>query len=740
MFRPFFNVLALGKLTVLLFHKVPVAKSPLETAELNLEGFEKVLLLVQRFFRVLPLEQALLALRAGNLPPRAACITFDDGYPDWLRGAVPMLENHNVHATFFITTGQLSTGLPMWNERILHAVAHAPAGMAPLEFPGSSLPLLSFDSVAERQMAIKQLDQFLKYQEPASKEHFLQVLERHTGAQIDQVPRMTPAELRELHARGFGIGGHAVTHPILSRCTPEQAYAEIGEARETLESLIHGKVTAFAYPNGVPMRDFGPEHVDMVRRAGYTSAVTTHRGAATAQTSLFQIPRFTPWGPSNAKMYLQTMRNLMQRPIELQDEAGGSGKRALMVAFHFPPQAGSSGIQRTLNFVKHLPKSGWQSSLLTVHPRAYVEQRNDQVASIPQQTRLIRAQALDAAKHLSLFGKYPSLLALPDRWSSWWLPAVWAGMREIRRQRPALIWSTYPISTAHLIGGTLSRLSGLPWVADFRDPMVSEGYPSHPLQRWMWKRLEARVMRGAARCIFTTERAAQAYRVRYPDAAHKCTVIENGYDEEAFEGNQARRPEVADDQLLLLHSGIIYPKDRDPTAFFSAIASLVDAGKISRKKLKIRFRAPQHENEVAALVDRHGLQDMVDIVPPIPYRDAIAEMLGADLLLVFQGNNFNTQIPAKMYEYLRAGRCIMGLVDPTGDTAAQLRKFKAVELVDIQSPQEIAKGLQRWMESLESSLTRQALMANVRDIQIYSRQAQALSLSESLNSVSKTTA
>ena len=121
--KSFFNWLSYGKLTVLQFHKVPQTVHVLDPLDLDLSGFERVLEATTRIFQIKPLEEAVLALRAGNLPPRTACITFDDGYPDWTNGVVPVLEKNNAHATFFITTGQFS-GIPLWNERILHAISH----------------------------------------------------------------------------------------------------------------------------------------------------------------------------------------------------------------------------------------------------------------------------------------------------------------------------------------------------------------------------------------------------------------------------------------------------------------------------------------------------------------------------------------------------------------------------------------------------------------------------------------
>jgi glycosyltransferase involved in cell wall biosynthesis len=408
-----------------------------------------------------------------------------------------------------------------------------------------------------------------------------------------------------------------------------------------------------------------------------------------------------------------------------------------MVAFHFPPQAGSSGILRTLNFVKYLPQQGWATSVLAATPRAFEEQRNDLVSSIPAQTSVVRATALDAARHLSIKGKYPRLFALPDRWSTWWLPAVWTGMKEIRRARPRLIWSTYPISTAPLIGGSLSRLSGLPWVADFRDPMVNRDYPSDKTQRRLWQWLEASVLRHASACVFTTASAAQEYQRRYPDHAKKCHVIENGYDEEAFEQVVPSREGVAKDTLLLLHSGLIYPKDRDPSTFFAAVRELIDEGHLDRHRLCIRFRAPHHGEEVMACAQHHGLTDCVEVGPPIPYHRAIAEMMGSDLLLVFQGSNFNTQIPAKIYEYLRSERPILAVVDPKGGTAVQLGRFQAVQIADIHAKESIRAALLATLHANASREQADALTHNRQLVLSYSRSAQTGSLGQLFDRVAR---
>jgi peptidoglycan/xylan/chitin deacetylase (PgdA/CDA1 family)/glycosyltransferase involved in cell wall biosynthesis len=735
--RPVLRTLSSGKLTVLAFHKVPRTAHALSPGDLALPGFEAVLASVQEAFTVLPLTDAVRALRAGRLPPASACITFDDGYPDWLEGVVPVLKRNNAHATFFITTGQFEC-VPLWNERILHALTQASENTPEFQFEGLATGPLRFASHALKGQALAQIDGALKYLPVDERHRHIVALERHTGSLLSDVPVMSLASARAIESLGFGIGGHSVLHPILSLTSPEEALQEMVRSRETLEEALRCRVPAFAYPNGIAGKDIGFVHTQLAQRAGYQFALTTERGVADARTPLFQIPRFTPWGPSRLRMQAQLLRNLWHPARHLENPA--PPKRALMIAFHFPPQAGSSGILRTLNFTKYLPRSGWQPTVVSAEPRAYVEVRDDLVNSIPPEVRVVRGFALDAARHLSIRGKYLDFLAIPDRWALWWVGACWQAMREVRRNPPSLVWSTYPISTAHLIGLTVSRLSGLPWVADFRDPMLSDGYPEPGLQRRAWRWIEGATLRHAQRCVFTTERAAQVYRARYPDQAHKCLVIENGYDEEAFEDNAPQRIGVPDGGLLLLHSGIIYPEERDPSAFFAAVRAWLDAGGADASKLVIRFRAPHHGDEVAQLAALHGLSANVDIAPPVPYRAAIAEMLGADLLLVFQGPSFNAQVPAKIYEYLRTGNPVLGLIDHAGDTAAKLAGFKRAFLAEISNPEPIGLALNQWALAQRSADNAADAAHNRLAIQTNSRFTQAQRLASVLDACTSSAA
>ena len=373
-------------------------------------------------------------------------------------------------------------------------------------------------------------------------------------------------------------------------------------------------------------------------------------------------------------------------------------KRLLVVAFHFPPFAVSSGVQRTLRFIQHLPRFGWEVIVLTCHPRAYEKITSDLERDIPPGTVVERAFALDAARHLAFREKYPGWLARPDRWVSWWPAAVYEGRRMIAKYRPSAILSTYPIATAHLIGDSLSRWGALPWVADFRDPMAQDGYPADPRTWASFKKVEERVFARAAACTFTTRGAANTYRKRYPGSSSRIEVIENGYDQETFD--EARRDRVIDAPLAvgvktLLHSGIVYPDERDPTQLFAALA-LLSARGVDGQRLRLRFRGAIHEALLIELAQRHRVEHMVEIMPQVPYREALDEMMRADGLLILQAANCNEQVPAKLYEYLRARRPLLALTDPDGDTAAVLRESGSHAVARLDDPHAIANLLARF--------------------------------------------
>lgn len=399
--------------------------------------------------------------------------------------------------------------------------------------------------------------------------------------------------------------------------------------------------------------------------------------------------------------------------------------RVLLVAYHYPPCTGSSGIQRTLTFSRYLPELGWDPVVLSAHPRAYETTASDQLKDIPAGVPVHRAFALDTKRHLSIRGRYPGFLALPDRWATWALGAIPLGRRLVRRYRPAAIWSTYPIATAHRIGHALSRRTGLPWIADFRDSMTEEGYPSDPRQWKAFREIERCAMEHAARVVFTTPGAVRMYQERYPATPReKFVVLPNGYDEAPFaEAEQGLDVGGLRGPMTLVHSGILYPSERDPRPFFDALAELKRREAVDAARLRVVLRATGHDATHRAEIEKRGIGDVVKLEPQVPYREALKEMLRADGLLLFQASNCNHQVPAKVYEYFRARRPILALTDARGDTAAVLRDAGAGTVVPLDDAAAIAKGLEGFLAQVRAGTARL-----VADVERHSRRGRTAEL------------
>lgn len=399
-----------------------------------------------------------------------------------------------------------------------------------------------------------------------------------------------------------------------------------------------------------------------------------------------------------------------------------NNKRLLMIAYHFPPVRVSSGIQRTLKFCAYLREFGWEPLILTVSPNAYEITSPDQLGEIPPGVVVERAFGLDTSRHLAIRGKYLHWMAQPDRWVSWWPAAVWTGMKMIRKYQPQAIMSTFPIATAHRIGLSLQKRSGLPWIADFRDSMTEPGYPRDPLTWRVHRRLEEEAVRHCAKAVFTTVPTRDMYAERYPEiSADRWAVIENGFDEENFrdaENGLSQAPLGPEGQLTLVHSGVLYPKERDPRPFFAAISQLKNAGKIDGKSVRIVLRATGSDGLYKPMLEELRIDDIVHLEPVVPYREALQEMLRADALLLFQGSVCNHQVPAKIYEYYRAGKPILALADPAGISAQMLRDVGVQDIADIADQSAIATTLENLLDAMRrkarTGVAREAAALNSR--------------------------
>lgn len=300
-----------ARLSILIFHRVLPETDPLFPGEATIETFDAQMSLLKSVFNILPLPEAVARLKAGSLPARAAAITFDDGYVDNVTHALPILQKHGLHATFFIATSYLNGGR-MFNDTVIESIRQC--SLDTLDLNELGLGLHPLGTAAEKAVAIGTILPQVKYLPLDAREEIVADIARRAGA--DTLPddlMMTTAQLRHLHAAGMEIGGHTHRHPILAGLTPDETRAEIEAGKIWLENTLGNHVRLFAYPNGKPGTDYLHEQAGIVRELGFDAAVSTQRGISTIMSDLHQLARFTPWDTHPTAFGLRLLQNLAGR-------------------------------------------------------------------------------------------------------------------------------------------------------------------------------------------------------------------------------------------------------------------------------------------------------------------------------------------------------------------------------------------------------------------------------------------
>ncbi len=265
--------------------------------------------------------------------------------------------------------------------------------------------------------------------------------------------------------------------------------------------------------------------------------------------------------------------------------------------------------------------------------------------------------------------------------------------------------------------------------------MTEDDYPPDERQRRVYRWIESKTIERCSKAIFTTPGAVRMYADRYPNVPlQRFVVIANGYDEESFVSAEEMSPSDLDrsspGQIILLHSGVLYPSERDPRCFYRALASLLGEGELTPAELKVVLRATGHDEHHRRLIRENGLEGLVVLAPAIAYREALREMMDVDGLLVFQATNCNHQIPAKIYEYFRARRPILALTDPRGDTADALREMGFRNIAPLDDDVLIRQGLMAFLDAIKGG---QAHVATEDAIHLHSRRARSKELARLLD-------
>lgn len=263
---------------------------------------------------------------------------------------------------------------------------------------------------------------------------------------------------------------------------------------------------------------------------------------------------------------------------------------------------------------------------------------------------------------------YQTLVAIPDTEWPWRLSALRVGRRLLRDGGFSAILSSSPCPTVHMVAASLARRTGLPWVADFRDPWSnSHNYVLPRFRQCFDRRIERRLMRGAR--LITTVSAGFAEKLRALHA-QEVVVIRNG-----FRSDGADRVEAAPSSpvLTIVYTGSIYAGKQDPTRIVAAIRRLIDEGRADPGAVRLEFYG-RFDHVVQSAIATHRLESVVvqrGIVPREEIR-RIQRTAGLLLLLQWEDPSERGIFPLKFYEYLDAGRPILATGGEAGSEIAAI--------------------------------------------------------------------
>lgn len=405
-------------------------------------------------------------------------------------------------------------------------------------------------------------------------------------------------------------------------------------------------------------------------------------------------------------------------------------RHVLYISYYFPP-SGGSGVQRTLKFVKYLPEYGWLPHVLTVDPAsaAYPDLDPAMEREVPENVVVTRTRSWDPYRwYGALTGKSKAdavsvgflsdrppgrfervarwvraNLFIPDARVGWVTYAIRAARVVVEAQRPDVIVTTGPPHSSHLIGRSLHRSYGIPWVADFRDPWSDIDYlGSLPMSGWasrLNRGLEQSVL-DEAQCVVAVSPAVQ--RAFAGRTSTPCVTLYNGYDESDF----AQEPHAAAGHFVITHVGNMNA-DRNPRALWEALATLRIPG--------VEVRLVGHvDASVRRDVEHMGLASQVSYLPYVPHREAVRHMLGAHVLLlpVNRVSAANDIIPGKVFEYLAARKPILALGPTEGETAQIVREAGAGQVFDYDDAAGVTSTLLAWAKQWQAG---RALEGATRD-------------------------
>ncbi|HMR45308.1 MAG TPA: glycosyltransferase family 4 protein [Bacteroidia bacterium] len=431
-------------------------------------------------------------------------------------------------------------------------------------------------------------------------------------------------------------------------------------------------------------------------------------------------------------------------------------KKVLIITYYWPP-SGGAGVQRWLKFSKYLREFGWEPVVFTVANGEFPEQDNSFLKDIPKNLEVIKvpikepyviyklltgrkknekihAGFLTEKKKKSFLQDFAVWVRgnffIPDARMLWIKPSVKALQQWLNTNTVDAIASTGPPHTCHLIAMQLKDKTGLPWLADFRDPWTNiDFYKDLKLTRWADKkhhRLEKTVITTADAVVTIGKTMQEEFATQFN---RKIECITNGYDD----ADTSIMPDTLDMKFSLAHIGTMV-RTRNPQGLWQALYELLDEIPDLKNHLEIKL-AGKVDAAVGESLNHYSLTNYVNRIEYLNHDEVLKVQQQSQVLLLVVNNTPNAKgvVTGKLFEYLAAKRPILCIGPTDGDAAKIIVETQSGHCTAYDDVARIKTILKDYFNKFLKS----ELISNAKNIEAYCRKNLTEKLSEVLNNITQ---
>ncbi len=394
--------------------------------------------------------------------------------------------------------------------------------------------------------------------------------------------------------------------------------------------------------------------------------------------------------------------------------------RVLLIAYMFPPIV-DGGAFRPTAMARYLPEHGFDPIVLSRPDTVGLPVDPAAVDTLPPSVRIERTDVgfvdgwrnhyrrmLAPLEPLErLVGKAPGTIADAIAWRvaardplkpweiTWMRPAVEAGLRIIDRLRPEIIIATAPPFETLKAGLLLHEKTGVPLIADFRDPWTYGVLWNPPNERQAARELawERRVVESASKVVVVTPSMQRRMAEAYPKRVKDIALVMNGYEERHDEDEPAQA-----DRFVVSYVGSVIDR-RLPPALFEALRRLKAQHPEVASRMVVRFVGPnQSGSSIEERIVAEEVEGLVEYHGPVTHAESRALMRRSSALLHIEPVA-DYAVSGKLFEYFMARRPVIGIVRSGSDDEQFLHESGAGSNAGPDDPDRIAGEIRRrWQE------------------------------------------